>query len=242
MAKIAFLIDGFNLYHSLKDAQLADKGRQTRWLNVRAMCEFFLPKFLPNSSLGPIHYFSAYAAHRQKSDPDAIARHERYIRCLQDTGVVVEMGGFVRRSDIACTECGRQIPGGWEEKETDVGLGVRLLDLLVQDTCQGAVVVTGDRDQSPAFKTARRLFPKCPVFACFPYARENDVLKAAATKWLSIPKASYRQLQFPNPFVTAAGKVVPMPAEWASLELQAPGAGTPGAPSAAPPPTGPKAP
>lgn len=219
VSRLAVLVDGFNIYHSLKDAQLADKGRQTRWLNLRALSEFYLPKFDPKATLGPIHYFSAYAFHRQYKDPTVVARHKSYISCLEATSVVVEMGGFKQRDPIQCKnpKCGRVIPGGWEEKETDVGLGVRLLDLLFQSACEGAMVISGDTDQCPAIRTARRLFPKCAVFVCFPYARETDDLKAVASAWKVIPKAAYRQLQFPNPFPGPDGKPVAMPDEWKNI-------------------------
>jgi len=38
MGRTAFLVDGFNLYHSLKDAQFALGGRSTRWLDLRSFC------------------------------------------------------------------------------------------------------------------------------------------------------------------------------------------------------------
>ena len=43
MGRTAFLVDGFNLYHSLKDAQLALGGQSTRWLDLRSFCSSYLP-------------------------------------------------------------------------------------------------------------------------------------------------------------------------------------------------------
>jgi len=46
--RTAFVIDGFNVYHSLVDASkalgLPDESG-TKWLNLRALCESYLPVF-----------------------------------------------------------------------------------------------------------------------------------------------------------------------------------------------------
>ncbi len=75
MNRMAFLIDGFNLYHSLVDARRAGVLKPTRWLDLRALCEWVMPQFDPDATLGPIHYFSALATHT----PEKVSRHNAYI-------------------------------------------------------------------------------------------------------------------------------------------------------------------
>ena len=43
MARVTFLVDGFNLYHSLEEASLAMGGVGTKWLDLNALCETFSP-------------------------------------------------------------------------------------------------------------------------------------------------------------------------------------------------------
>jgi hypothetical protein len=40
--RTAFLIDGFNLYHSAREAGKATRGHGTKWLDIRALCESYL--------------------------------------------------------------------------------------------------------------------------------------------------------------------------------------------------------
>lgn len=47
MNRMAFLIDGFNLYHSLVDARRAGVLKPTRWLDLRALCEWVMPQDEP---------------------------------------------------------------------------------------------------------------------------------------------------------------------------------------------------
>ena len=51
MTRVSFFIDGFNLYHSLKDY-----ARDCRWLDLRKLCESYLRE---NEQLGDVYYFTA---------------------------------------------------------------------------------------------------------------------------------------------------------------------------------------
>jgi hypothetical protein len=117
MSRTSFLVDGFNLYHSLKQAQSALGGKCTRWLDLRALCSSYLPHIGPTARLASIHYFSALAKHLQASKPQVTQRHLDYIACLEATGVLVELSKF-KRKDSPCPHCGRMIRRH-EEKETD---------------------------------------------------------------------------------------------------------------------------
>src|SRR4051812_19600996 len=103
LERVTFLVDGFNLYHSLRSASIAlglDEAG-TKWLDLAALCRSYLHLFGRSARLHEIH----------------------------------------------------------EEKETDVALGSKLLELFITDSCDRAVVITGDTDIAPAVRTAKRLFP-----------------------------------------------------------------------------------
>ncbi|MDZ4718003.1 MAG: NYN domain-containing protein [Roseiflexaceae bacterium] len=114
-------------------------------------------------------YFSAYAKHRIPMDADVINRHKKYINCLEDTGVTIELGRF-KNKPAHCPHCHALIERH-EEKETDVTISVRLLELFVTDQCDTAVVITGDTDIAPAIRAAKRLFPTKQVGVGLPYQR-----------------------------------------------------------------------
>ena len=72
--RTAFVIAGFNVYHSLVDASkslgLPDESG-TKWLNLRGLCESYLPVFGTDATLAGVHYFSALAHHLQSTHPDS---------------------------------------------------------------------------------------------------------------------------------------------------------------------------
>lgn len=214
MTLVSFLVDGFNLYHSLHEAQLASQGKTTKWLNLRGLCEWVLPQFDRGAAVGEIYYFSALATHRQFSDPTVTARHEAYLSCLRATGITVELGSFKKRDPILCHKCKVWIPAGHEEKQSDVALGVRLVELFVSNRCDGAVVVTGDTDQVPSIATAMRLAPEKPVYVCYPWQRRSDELGDLASNKLALKKANYLKLQFDDPFPLTNGQSIPKPPSW----------------------------
>jgi uncharacterized LabA/DUF88 family protein len=160
--RTAFLLDGFNLYHSLLEAQSALGGRGTRWLDMRSLCRSMLSQVSVDARLSEVVYFSALARHREATDPYAVARHRAYIECLRTTGVRIELGRFKQKHG-ACRHCGTPIVRH-EEKETDVAIGIELLDQFWTQRAEAVVLVTGDSDLSPALRLARRRHPACRCY------------------------------------------------------------------------------
>ena len=95
--RTAFIIDGFNVYHSLIEASkslgLPDE-RGTKWLDLCGLCRSYLPIFGSDATFAGVYYYSALAHHLKNSHSGVIARHRHYVRALEATGVVVEwLGG-----------------------------------------------------------------------------------------------------------------------------------------------------
>ncbi len=210
--RVAFLVDGFNLYHSLREAQRMLAGQGTRWLDLRSLCASYLPHVGSSARLGPIHNFSALAWHLEHSKPGVTKRHQDYIVCLRETGVIAELASF-KRKDGYCRNCGVKITRH-EEKESDVAIAVRLLDLLHRDLCDCTVLVTGDSDIVPAVRCARALFPASAVYACFPFNRQSLELKTVVNGAFQITKAAYARHQLPSPFRAADGTAIGKPEGW----------------------------
>src|SRR4030042_2904612 len=92
MRRVAFLVDGFNLYHSVVDLGRNNKGLCLKWLDIDSLCNSFLHLLGKDTILEHIYYFSAYAFHLK--DPGVIQRHRSYIECLEATGITAELGRF----------------------------------------------------------------------------------------------------------------------------------------------------
>ena len=101
-----------------------------------------------------------------------------------------------------------------EEKETDVALAAKLLEVLYRDECETAVLVTGDTDIAPAVRTAAALFPLKRVCFAFPFGRKNKELAKLVSTAFRISKEAYANHQYPDPLVLKSGKVIPKPPKW----------------------------
>jgi uncharacterized LabA/DUF88 family protein len=217
MARITFLVDGFNLYHSVNRAD-RDFGPPARckWLDIKALFASYVPNFATEIgatlTLEAIHYFSALAAHRVTTHPDTVKRHSTYIRALESTGVQVTMGRF-KKKKIWCDGC--QVNNKhYEEKETDVAIAIRMLELAFFNKTDVLCVVSGDTDLAPAIREIRVLCPHLKIVALFPYLRKNNEIAQLVDASIVITKEQYAKHQFPTPVVLPGGKQIHKPASW----------------------------
>lgn len=127
MNRIVFLVDGFNLYHSILRLQ-RDTGYRTKWLDIYSLCRSYLYLFGRDSELRSVHYFSALPYHLSSTQPDKITRHQSYLSCLKSSNIIVQLGRF-KEKDVFCTKC-RSLFLKHEEKETDVAIAAELLELF----------------------------------------------------------------------------------------------------------------
>lgn len=231
--RVHFIVDGFNLYHSVKAAERRRPGPKLRWLDQHALCLTLVRSvFGRGARLEGVHYFSALATHLITRKPDVVARHELYIRALEGSGVIVSLGTFKSKDRIDALSqyqfrvhrklpwwripinCVRVKYRSHEEKETDVAIACKLLDLLHGGHCDTAVLVSGDTDLAPAITTARRLFPAVGVCVAFPFERHNADLKRIASRTIKLTPALYGSHQFPVRVQDRHGAWVEKPATW----------------------------
>ena len=215
MNRTTFLIDGFNLYHSVRQASKDLKGASTKWLDIRALCSSYLYLIGGGTSLEKIYYFTALAYHMDKDRPGTTKRHKTFIRCLKSTGVIVEESRFKRRFVNYRDGKINLSLIRHEEKETDVAIAVKLIEIFHLNECDTAILMTGDTDLAPAIKTAQRLFPSKAIWVLFPYRRSNQELrKLVGSKAVTIKQRIYSAHQFADPFVLPDGTKINKPGEW----------------------------
>lgn len=204
-----FLIDGFNLYHSVVDIGKEDIGCNVKWLDIYSLCKSYLHLIGKHATIESVYYFSAMAYHL--NDPNVIKRHEDYIKCLAETRIIVQLSRFKEKT-ITDSQ-GRKFIRH-EEKETDVSIASKLFEVLYKDMCDSVVIITGDTDLAPAVKTVKKLFPNKYVIFAFPYRRKNEELVTLAPGSFKIRKGSYIKHQFPNPFKLSNGTEIFKPPSW----------------------------
>jgi len=213
MNRTVFLVDGFNLYHSLIEAQCDTQGTTTKWLDLNRLCVSYLSiagrLATERADLEQIYYFSASPTHRSQVKQD---RHTLYMKCLRATGVTVELGRF-KYKNLFCPKC-RSNFVAHEEKETDVAIATRLFEICQSDQADTIILMTGDTDLAPAVRTCKRLYPSKLIFFAFPYKRTNVELKGIAPESFSIKLRSCLRHQFPDPLVLSDGTPLRKPTDW----------------------------
>jgi len=217
MNRVTFLVDGFNLYHSARDAEKIFKI-STKWLDLKKLCESYLSRIAhvvdEKTAIENIYYFSALAKHLEATNPDVTNRHRTLIKCFKDTGITIELNRF-KPKEIRCVEpsCRKRFIKH-EEKETDVAIGVKLLEIFITDECDTAVLLTGDTDLAPAVKTAQRLFPEKHILFAFPFLRKSKDLAKLAPESFKMKKKQYQKYQFSDPYMLSDGTPVQKPPSW----------------------------
>ena len=200
--RVAFFIDGFNLYHSLP---VCGKSRQYRWLDLRCLAEqFYSPRRIEQ-----IIYFTAYADWSQSKTN----RHQTYIQAQRNRGVAVEIGKFYRVRKRCRAVC-NQIYCTHEEKQTDVNIAIKLLELAVRDEYDTAVLVTGDSDIVPGVEAVKRLYPAKQVHVLIPPNSKARALKQACHAHRTIKKSHLANSQLPNPVRLSNGQELTCPPKW----------------------------
>jgi uncharacterized LabA/DUF88 family protein len=212
MKHVAFLVDGFNLYHSIEDIEYSEHVC-FKWLDLRRLCQSFMYLFGREYALHTIFFFTAIAYHYV--DMEKVQRHEDYIKCLESTGIEVIRGRFKEKTEY-CPLCKKEYRGHIE-KETDIAFCSKLLELLYANDdshCEAFVLVTGDSDLVPAIKTVLRVCPSTDIRFAFPYNRKSEDLLKLAPSSFKLRTGHYQANQFRNPVKLADDTLIHKPTSW----------------------------
>ncbi len=210
--RLTYIVDGFNLYYSILEALKSSPGRRMKWLDLRSLFGLYTPNFGHGATLEDVYYFSALQNYLADRKPDTVNRHRLYVEALTHTGVKVELARF-KKKELRCHNCKKQFVRH-EEKETDVAVACKLLEVFARDRCDTVILVSGDTDLLPAIRTALDLFPQKQIAVAFPYKRKNLELAAAAPVHFRLKPERYAEHQLPNPLVLPDGREIHRPATW----------------------------
>jgi uncharacterized LabA/DUF88 family protein len=206
-----FLVDGFNLYHSLIDAERQLK-MPVKWLSLWDFCASYLHNISRDAGMHEVHYFSALAKHKDARSPGVVNRHLNYIACLEATGVTVHLNSFKKRI-ASCPHCGRTVVRH-EEKETDVMIAGAFLETMYERRADCVVLVSGDTDLRPAIELGRKKAADIPAFVILPYCRANAEIAQVFDAAFKAKPRSYLSHQLPNPCAISEGRSIVKPASW----------------------------
>jgi hypothetical protein len=208
VATVIAYIDGFNLYHGLRDRY----QHRYLWLDVPALVR----RLRPHDTVVAVRYFTAII----RDDPPAEARQRTYLAALiahNGPEFQIVHGRYQARSRF-CRSCGATWTS-YEEKETDVNIALALVADAAQAEGELALVVSADSDLCPAIRTARTLAEtrgkRLGVVAAFPPRRYSHKIKALAPRSFTLAHADIRNSLLPAVVTDAAtGNAYHQPPSW----------------------------
>ena len=194
MTSIRVYIDGFNLYHAIEKT-----GRiELKWLNLWNLSRDLLR---PGEELEEVHFFTAVWPY----EPTKQKRHENFINAQDAYGVTVHRGKF-SKPQRWCEKHQRRCPFR-EEKQTDVGIGIKMLGDAYEHKPGRMILVTADSDQIPTAKALKELGVSLTL--AFPPGRDKEARELGNLIPDRFELAVERLLNFKLPrTVTRDGKVV----------------------------------
>jgi uncharacterized LabA/DUF88 family protein len=93
-------------------------------------------------------------------------------------------------------------------------MSVGLVEQVISDHCDVAVIVSGDTDVAPAIRSAKRLAPDKRICVSTPYKRTNAELQQVAHQCFRIRAETYARHLLSNPLPLPGGKFITKPASW----------------------------
>jgi len=216
MAKrVVAFIDGFNFYHPINHHQ-KKIGQCLQWLDYTALLSYYLQRSrkIKDSQLKDVYFFSALATHRNKHNPGTTIRHQTYINALKEKKVKVIMGNFKKKHKTFYYDCPNAPTAkrcnieysSFEEKETDVRIACKLLELAVNDDFDACMLLSADSDLVPAIETLKTLYPQKQVILVTPPSKAKiDKLKRLADDHVSVGVNDLLKFQFPDELTDTKG-------------------------------------
>lgn len=171
MARTIVYVDGFNLYYG------ALKRTPDKWLDLSR----YFRSILPTANVRAVRYFTAPVSGQEGID------QQSYLDALAtDPLVDVRFGKYkpktIRCGVWACAHRGSREFVRSEEKQTDVGIAVAMIDDAYQGHADQMILVSGDSDLVPALSLISQRLPQISLTVYIPDRRAWNARQASAGK------------------------------------------------------------
>ena len=232
MERIIAYIDGFNLYHGIRDCFYKKKEIFSgyKWLDLVRLSELFMTR---SQKLEKVKYFTTDIS----SDKEKMARQKAYLTALvSHCGDKVEIikGKYLLKKVTCYTQqfastrpgfspfmCyhGNQCNGMLkipEEKMTDVNIATAMLVDAFANNFDTAFLVTGDSDLVPPVRAIQDNFTDKRVIVIFPPKRVSYELKRTVKQgdYREIKEKHLKDALLPQTITTTKGNFLHKPPSW----------------------------
>ena len=200
--RVIAYIDGFNLYHGLKE----QGWRWAYWLNLQSL----ILKYIEiNQELVLTKYFTS----RVTNAPDKQKRQATFIEALSTLKSFKLYFGKYYYDPVECFNCGRIIDD-YHEKMTDVNIATEMLTDAFQNKYDMALILSGDSDLVPPINAIHRLFPGKRIICLFPPRRVSKSLKNVVDGFEYIDDKKISKSLFPDQVIKLDGHILRRPDGW----------------------------
>jgi uncharacterized LabA/DUF88 family protein len=208
--RIITYIDGYNLYHGLRDATKPNPKKPNAltwkrhyWINLFELSRSLLSK---EHHLSTVKYFTA----RVSYPPDRVKRQTTFLEALATVNGIQIYEGQFKREDHVCRKCNATYKIS-HEKMTDVNIAVQMLEDAFQDNYEAALLISADSDLVPPVSAVKRLFPEKRIIVAFPPRRFSNELRNSVDAIRTIDERRLRKSLFPNQVVGKSGTILSNP-------------------------------
>ncbi len=159
--RAAFYVDGFNLFHSIRDLD----RNYLKWVDLWALGRVIAPR---SQVIRKVTWVTAVRPQSQHK----IDRHHTYAEALKARGVTCLNGHFVVYAD-GCNACGHH----WkiaEEKQSDVNLALSVLDDAHANRFDVCYLLTTDGDHAATARFLKQRFPDKKLVIVTPPGRNPN--------------------------------------------------------------------
>ena len=152
-------IDGFNLYHAI----CAYNDNSLKWLNYWKLSESLLRD---RETLDEVNLFTAVLTWNHAKQQ----RHTNFLKACRAVGVNVHEANF-KKSHRLCLTQNRECRF-YEEKQTDVGIAIKMVSDAMVGKFDRAILITADSDQIPTARFIAEM-PERRLSLLFPPGRAS---------------------------------------------------------------------
>jgi len=145
--RVSVYIDGFNLYHAIKDIQkINDNGSCLRkidnyksltWINLKKLAELYCCNKVKNSTIVDINFFTAFPRHKPKEQQ---LNHINYCKIQKK---YCDVNIIERKFTTYTDKNGKKIT---TEKQTDTNLAVSVIADILIGKIDTAIIISNDSD------------------------------------------------------------------------------------------------
>ena len=204
MKRVAFIIDGLNLYHSI---ERRPHWHGFKWLDLRALANAFIK---PSSE---VIVDVCFCTSSPTWNLNKLNRHNLLLKAYLDLGIRV-VKGDIRKTKRDCRATCLQEFEDHEEKQTDINVAVEVLRGVMGGTCDKVFLVSGDSDQIPTVKFFHEKFPDKELVIVIPPGEMAENLRQTAKASAQITLVQLKRSMLSEPHVCKDGMGITKPCSW----------------------------